>query len=214
VTQKKTKDPERESKTMHQKSPLPQHTCSSLELDEELSSILWVYGYKLHLVACADVELPFAMVVTTGKRGDSPCFPPLLAKASRFPISLRVVGADGSYYGAVNHLAVHRLGATTVIPLPDRRHREPRTLAQQLRRHPTIERGSALYRRLVRKRQSIERVFSRLKSHFNLDNLRGKGLAKATPHVRLSMTSMLIYTFTAAKRGLMGLVRSLTRLTA
>ena len=101
-----------------------------------------------------------------------------------------------------------------MIPLPKRRHREPRTLAQRLRLHPIIERGSELYLRLERKRQSVERVFSRLKSHFNLDNLRVRGLARVKPHVLLSLTSMLVYALTAAKRGLMGLVRSPTRLTA
>jgi hypothetical protein len=174
----------------------------------------WVYGYKLHLVACADAELPIALAVTTGKRGLSPRFPPLLTKASCFPIPLRVVGADGNYHAAANHLAAHRLGAATVIPLPARRHREPQTLAQRLRLHPLIERGSAVYRRLERKRQSIERVFARLKSHFRLDHLRVRGLAQVTPHVLLALTSMLVYALTAATLGCESLVRSPTRLTA
>jgi hypothetical protein len=88
---------------------------------------------------------------------------------------MRIVGADGNYHSAKNHLEAHGLGACTVIPLPNRRHREPRTLAQRLRLQPIIKRGSQLYRMLKRKRQSIERVFSKLKSHFNLDNLRGEG---------------------------------------
>ena len=82
----------------------------------ESSTGQWVYGYKLHVIACADAELPIALAVTTGKRGDSPRFPPLLAKASHFAIPLRVVGADGNYHVAVNHLAAHQLGAATVIP--------------------------------------------------------------------------------------------------
>jgi hypothetical protein len=104
-------------------------------------------------------------------------------------------------------------GACPVIPLPARRHREPKTLAQRLRLHPVIERGSALYRRLERKRQSVERVFARLKSHFHLDNLRVRGLARMKPHVLLSLTGMLVYALTAVKCGLEHLVRSPTRLT-
>ena len=180
----------------------------------ESSTGQWVYGYKLHLVACADAELPIALAVTTGKRNDSPLFPPLLETASRFSIPLRIVGADGNYHAAANHLAAHRLGAATVIPLPDRHHKEPRTLAQRLRRHPLIVRGSQLYRRLERKRQSVERVFARLKSHFHLDQLRVRGLDKVAPHVILALTSMLVYALTAAKRGFESLVRSPTRLTA
>jgi len=111
-------------------------------------------------------------------------------------------------------LEAHGLGSSTVIPLPNRRHRKPKTLAQRLRLHPVIKRGSQLYRRLKRKRQSIERVFSRLKSHFNLNNLRGRGLVRVKPHVLLSLTSMLVYALTATKRGFKSLVRSPTRLTA
>jgi hypothetical protein len=181
---------------------------------KETSTGRWVYGYKLHVVSCADSELPIAITVTTGKRNDGPLFPQLLRKASQFPIPLRVVGADGNYHSARNHLEAHGLGASTVIPLPKRRHRKPRTLAQRLRLHPVIERGSQLYRRLRRKRQSIERVFSRLKSHFNLDTLRGRGLVRVKPHVLLSLTCMLVYALTAAKRGFYSLVRSPTRLTA
>jgi hypothetical protein len=180
----------------------------------ESSTGQWVYGYKLHMVSCADSELPIALTVTTAKRNDGPLFPQLLKKASGLPIPLRVVGADGNYHSAENHLEAHRIGASTVIPLPKRRHREPRTLAQRLRLHPVIERGSKLYRRLRRKRQSVERVFSRLKSHFSLDDLRVRGLDKVKQHVLLSLTSMLVYALTAAKQGLTSLVRSPTRLKA
>jgi hypothetical protein len=93
------------------------------------------------------------MAVTPGKRNDSPLFTPLIRKASRFPIPMCIVGADGNYHGTANHLEAHRLGASTVIPLPNRCHREPRTLAQRLRLHPIIRRGSELYRRLKRKQQ-------------------------------------------------------------
>jgi endonuclease V-like protein UPF0215 family len=67
---------------------------------------------------------------------------------------------------------------------------------------------------LVRKRQSIERVFSRLKSHFGLDQLRVRGLAQVKPPVLLALTSMLVYALTAAKLGLESMVRSPTRLIA
>jgi hypothetical protein len=67
---------------------------------------------------------------------------------------------------------------------------------------------------LRRKRQNFERVFSRLKSRFNLDNMRGRGLARVKQHVLLSLTGMLLYAFTAAKCGFESLVRSPTRLTA
>ena len=95
------------------------------------------------------------MTVTTGKRNDSPFFPQLLRKASQFPVSMRIVGADGNYHAAKNHLEAHKLGACTVIPLPNRQHKKPKTLAQRLRLHPLIKRDSKLYRQLKNKRQSL-----------------------------------------------------------
>ena len=71
---------------------------------KETSTGRWVYGYKLHVVSCADSELPISMTVTTGKRNDSPFFPQLLRKASGFPIPIHIVGADGNYHSAKNHL--------------------------------------------------------------------------------------------------------------
>ena len=181
---------------------------------KETSTGQWVYGYELHIVSCADSELPIALTVTTGKRNGGPLFPQLLRKASDFHISMRIVGADGNYHSAENHLEAHRLGACTVIPLPDRRHGKPRSLAQRLRLDPVIKRGSEMYQRLKNKRQSIERVFSRLKSHFSLDSLRVRGLAKVKQHALLSLTGMLVYALTATRLGLESLVRSPTRLTA
>ena len=181
---------------------------------KERSTGQWMFGYELHIVSRADSELPIALTVTTGKRNGGPLFPQLLRKASDFHISMRIVGADGNCHSAENHMEAHRLGVATVIPLPDRRHREPRSLAQRLRLHPLIKRSSKLYQRLKNKRQSIERVFSRLKSHFNMDSLRVRGLAKVKPHVFLSLTSMLVYALTATRLGLESLVRSSTRLTA
>ena len=173
----------------------------------------WLYGYKLHVASCVDSELPLTLTVTTGKQGDSPLFPQLLQEASKFPIVIRIVGADGNYHSAMNHLEAYKIGACTVIPLPQRSHKKPETLAEKLRLHPLIKRGTKLYQQLKNKRQSVERVFSRLKSHFNLDNLKVRGLVKVKQHVLLSVTSMLVYALTAAKRGYVNLVRSPTRLT-
>jgi hypothetical protein len=178
---------------------------------KETSTCQWVFGYKLHVISCADPELPIALAVTTGKRNEGPSFH----------------SSSGRPLGSPSPCASWERTATTTQPrttwrltgwappplsLPDRGHRKPRTLAQRLRLHPIIKRGSHLYKK--RKQQSIERVFSRLKNHFSLDNLKVRALASVKPHVFLSLTCMLIYALTEAKHGPKKLVRSPTRLTA
>ena len=134
---------------------------------KETSTGQWVYGYELHIVSCADSELPIALTVTTGKRNGGPLFPQLLRKASDFHISMRIVGADGNYHSAENHLEAHRLGACTVIPLPDRRHGKPGFLAQRLRVPPGPQRRPLARARRERRHGDHEECEGRLPSAFH-----------------------------------------------
>ena len=80
----------------------------------------WVFGYKAHVVADANHDIPLGMVVTTAKRNDSRFLLPLLAElASRHPwFSLTagvVVIADRGYDSRRNNEFVHRNGGVPVI---------------------------------------------------------------------------------------------------
>jgi hypothetical protein len=104
-----------------------------------------------------------------------------------------------------------RLGACTVIPIPKRAHRMPSILEHRLRLRPVVECSSELCRWLKRKKQSIDRVFSRLKSHLTLDNL-SAGQSEAS---RASFPSQhAVYALTAAKPGFESPGRSPISLTA
>ena len=79
----------------------------------------WVFGYKAHVIADANHELPISMIVTTASRNDSPMFKPLLEKAESehdwFAVSNSVVIADRGYDSKRNNEYVHGKGGAPVI---------------------------------------------------------------------------------------------------
>ncbi|MXZ89931.1 MAG: transposase [Chloroflexi bacterium] len=87
----------------------------------------WVFGYKAHVVADANSDLPISMIVTTGKRNDSPLLIPLLEKAeeehSWFQLGPDgIVTADRGYDSARNNDYIHRRGAAPVIHKREFKH--------------------------------------------------------------------------------------------
>ena len=80
----------------------------------------WVFGYKAHVVADANHDVPLGMVVTTASRNDSPFLPSLLAELetshSWFSLAVgAVVIADRGYDSRRNNEFVHRNGGVPVI---------------------------------------------------------------------------------------------------
>ena len=87
----------------------------------------WVFGYKAHVLADANHDVPLGMVVTTASRNDSPFLPSLLAKLetghSWFSLAASAaIIADRGYDSRRNNEFVHRNGGVPVIHkrgLPD-----------------------------------------------------------------------------------------------
>ena len=87
----------------------------------------WAYGYKAHVIADANHELPISMIVTTASKGDSPMLIRLLKQAETEHAWFQlgpdsVVTADRGYDSKSNNAYVHRKGAAPVIHkrrLPD-----------------------------------------------------------------------------------------------
>ena len=80
----------------------------------------WVFGYKAHVVADANYDLPLQMTVTTARRNDAPLLAPLLADLAAwcdwFQLSEGVVViADQGYDSRRNNEFVHRNGGIPVI---------------------------------------------------------------------------------------------------
>ena len=76
----------------------------------------WVFGYKSHVVADANYEIPLAQIVTTANRGDSPMLPKVMEKAEALHSWFRpkVVIADRGYDSNKNH---NGLDAKGIIPI-------------------------------------------------------------------------------------------------
>ena len=80
----------------------------------------WVFGYKAHVVADANHDVPLGMIVTTASRNDSPFLPSLLAELetghSWFSLAAgAVIIADRGYDSRRNNEFVHRNGGVPVI---------------------------------------------------------------------------------------------------
>lgn len=78
----------------------------------------WVYGYKLHLLACVEQTLPIAFYVTPANQNDSPTLTVLLRKAKLLFRDLRPTAlmADRGYDSRDNCEDLHKEHIAPVIP--------------------------------------------------------------------------------------------------
>ena len=76
--------------------------------------IIWVFGYKEHMLVDANYGIPIAQFITTGSRHESQELPVLIEKAKRLHswFAPKVAIADRGYDSAANHQALwfdHRI---------------------------------------------------------------------------------------------------------
>ena len=90
------------------------HSASTVNSD----GMKWVYGYKLHLLACTEQALPLSFYVTPANQNDAPTLPELFNMTlESFPV-LRpeAVMADRAYDGRPNNSFLNRQGVAAFIP--------------------------------------------------------------------------------------------------
>jgi len=89
-------------------------------------------------------------------------------------------------------------GVEPVIPYPrnQMRGRQVLHIDRKFRSH-----GPSRLRRLYRKRSAVERVVSRLKTHYGLCQLRTRGLRNVLSHVLLCLLALLATALSAIKHG-------------
>ena len=77
----------------------------------------WSWGYKVHLVACANYGLPLAQITTTARRNDSPVLPVVMDKTRAALPWLQPVAAiaDRGYDAASNHRYLDDHGVLPII---------------------------------------------------------------------------------------------------
>ena len=144
-----------------------------------------VYGYKLHLVADCEHELPIGINISPGNVHDSQRASHALRDARRSYQGFhpRYVMADAAYSGKdFMELVQRQYGSTPVVKL-NRTHRG--LIAKDAGFETTPE-----YKALYKQRQSVERVFSRLKGQRYLNHITVRGRRKVTVHVYMALIVM------------------------
>jgi len=164
-------------------------------------------GYGVHLAADTKSEMPLAVVVEPANVNEKKAAPTLLKKTikRRRKHRVRHVVADSQYSSQAVREEVKRLDAKPVIPYPKNQAKGKKVLRvdRRFRSH-----GPLSLRRLYRKRSAVERVMSRLKTHFGLRQLRTRGLRNVLSHVLLSIIALLANALSAIKQGLSHKIRS------
>jgi transposase len=135
------------------------------------------YGYKLHLLADTQYEIPIAAKVTTGSTSDVRTASHVLQQA-RYTYSKfhpDYVMADAGYSSQkLRHLVKRQYRAEPIIKVNP---------AHKKSLFPETKEWKALYDR----RSSIERVFGRLKCYRRLNNVTVRRKYKVTVHCFLSL---------------------------
>ena len=76
----------------------------------------WVWGYKSHVLADANYDIPLVLISSTGKDNDTRYLIPLMDKSwEQHELDTKVVIADRGYDSARNNEFLHRRGIAPVI---------------------------------------------------------------------------------------------------
>ncbi len=164
-----------------------------------------VLGYGIHLAVDADSEMPVAVTVEPANVNEKKIASHLLHKTLKYKHRWKSVTADSQYSSESFRDKARSISVEPVIPYPKNQMKGKRVLRVDRRFHTH---GPARLRRLYRKRSSVERTVSRLKTHFGLCQLRTRGLRNVLSHVVLCLIAMLTAALSAIKQGYTHRMRS------
>jgi transposase len=151
-----------------------------------------VFGYKVSLLVDSAYELPLAIHIMGGGHHDSKAASALLSQArwvnSKF--HPRYVIADTAYCSEAIRHSIHRQYRGVPIIKTHPRHK------QAIAKYPE----NAEWQDIFDRRGSVERVFSRLKAHRKLNNVRVRGIKKVQVHCLLSLIALQAHTLASGRR--------------
>ena len=168
----------------------------------------WVFGYKVHIAADAELELPVAFTVTPASRYDSTEYRNILDNLSRRGIKFEYVLADAGYDTKDNYYFTSKIYKATPIIAMNRRNLK-KGHKRDFEKELPVSRDSTLWSNIYRKRPAVERVFSRAKEDLCLKLIRVRRLERVRVHVAITLSAMLIVALTALKTGREELMNSL-----
>lgn len=159
----------------------------------------WFFGYKVHIVADAELELPLGFEVTPANVYDSTRYQILLMDLMKRGIKLNIVLADKGYDAKSNYSFTLEHGAIPIIAM------NPRNLKEEKERNFEVDfpirRNSGEWKELYKKRGAVERINSRLKEELDLKTLKVRRLDRVRIHVACSLITMLAVGLVALKSG-------------
>jgi len=164
-----------------------------------------VLGYGVHLAVDAGSEMPLAVTVEPANMNEKKVAPHLLHKTLKKKHKWKNMVADSQYSSEAFRDEARSLGVEPVIPYPKNQMKGKQVLRVDRRFHTH---GPARLRHLYRKRSSVERTVSRLKTHFGLCQLRTRGLRTVLSHVVLCLITMLMTALSAIRHGYAHRMRS------
>jgi len=166
-----------------------------------------VLGYGVHLAVDTGSEMPLATIVEPANANEKKIAIKLFHEARKRKSKVKSVVADSQYSNEAFRVEARRCGVEVVIPYPRNQMKGKRVLRvdRRFRSH-----GPWGLKRLYRRRSSVERTVSRLKTHFGLCQLRTRGLRNVLSHVLLCLIVMLMTALSLIKNGFPRKMRSPT----
>jgi transposase len=148
----------------------------------------YVYGYKVHVIVDTKTELPLACYFTKANVHDSQAFSPLYNQVKSY----------GSRFRTVSFLADKGYDSSKIRQTLLHDHVKPIIKVSKSRIKPQYPKW---FQEKYRKRTSVERFFSRLKTYLNLKRLNFKGITQLKIASYLISIGMLLIAFLNSKTG-------------
>ncbi len=189
----------------------------------ESSKVIWIYGYKVHIIVDAKTDLPIAFKVTPANQSEGKLLIPMLQQIQQLSLNIKRVLADAAYDFNTNRKAIIAMfKAIAVIAINIRNCKGKNTMEKKARRIKRLKKWyrknnlqpyfldpkSQGFKTYYKKRSSSERNNSNGKGELRLNDLKWQGLERATIHASLSLSARLAVALTAAQVGRTDLINS------
>lgn len=181
------------------------------------SKEIFIYGYKVHILIDVDTVLPIGILVTSANRDEGKQFSNVVKIVlDRFDFDVKKFFADAGYdYNWIRKMIITEIKATPYIDInprnckgntkEEKKERRKKLLKKWYRREFLFEYyvdpDSEEFDEEYDKRTFSEQGNSVGKGSLKLNNLKFKGIERATAHASLSLTGMLLVAITAEDVG-------------
>lgn len=168
-------------------------------------------GYKVHISADSESELPVAFIGAPANENEKKHAYKLLDKTLKATRGrIKKVVADSQHSSERFRKKAADCGMEAVVPYPANQRPREKGLLRVDKRFRTH--GPTRERRIYRQRASIERMISRLKEQLSLNKHRVKGLRNIAVHVLMCIITMLLVAVAALRLKRPEKARSITLL--